>query len=371
MMKKQLVWAMLLALVSTSVPSPDLGRRRGRERRGRSALRPRADREERLPGPARRLPQPGARRAALPALRAPQPCDPRAGAVRARDALDRPGVLDGNRPGADPERADLERPAAAGERPHHLGRHPSDQPRHRLRRDRPGRRLSLDERRRALDAASSTARCRWRSAPWRSRPPIPRSSTSAPASRAARPTASSASGSTASTTPARRANLTGPINPLVTTGLGNIEAFTGRASARSSCTRRTRRRSSSPPRPAPAPTPRTAPFALTVPPLGMLGVYRSTNATVGVAELHQADGGDGRDGPAGHDRQHRHHRPGDGPAEREPGRGLGERNGRRERRRHLPLDERARTRHRPSRRRWSPPPRASAASWRATTSAAP
>ena len=44
----------------------------------------------------------------------------------------------------------------------------------------------------------------------------------------------------------------------------------------------------------------------------MLGVYRSTNATIRRAHLHQADRGHGRDGAAGHDRQHRGLRHGDG-----------------------------------------------------------
>jgi photosystem II stability/assembly factor-like uncharacterized protein len=75
------------------------------------------------------------------------------------------------------------------------------------------------------------------------------------------------------------ANLTGPINPQVATGLGNIEAFTGRAVSEIlvhptdpatifvSTTAGT------------STNPSNGSFALTVPPLGMLGVYRSTNAT--------------------------------------------------------------------------------------------
>jgi photosystem II stability/assembly factor-like uncharacterized protein len=75
------------------------------------------------------------------------------------------------------------------------------------------------------------------------------------------------------------ANLTGPINPTVATGLGNIEAFTGRAiseilvdptNAATIFVSTTAGTSSNP---------SNGSFGLTVPPLGMLGIYRSTNAT--------------------------------------------------------------------------------------------
>ena len=149
---------------------------------------------------------------------------------------------------------------------------------------------------------------------------------------------------------ATTADLSGPFNPPVATGVaGHAPPSAAARSARSLFIRPIQRRSSFRPTTGTAGNPSNGSIGFTVPPLGMLGIYRSTDATRRRADLHQAHGDVGGLDSAGLHRQPVDHRHGHRSGRRQPPRRLGAGLGRHVRnRRHLLVHQRPGGRPRPS-----------------------